>query len=99
MFHVAHGQDFEYPRWRRSRFAFGSPADGPLPQGREPDCQSAAGFVNKLMGQFCRTNLGNFSRVPKIAIEAGAFYVFDRGYLDFARLYLHIPTKPIAISI
>src|ERR1022692_4333891 len=22
-----------------------------------------------------------------IAMEAGAFYVFDRGYLDFARLY------------
>ena len=39
---------------------------------------------------FIRISDGKLSDVKvldDIAIEAGAFYVFDRGYLDFARLY------------
>ena len=39
---------------------------------------------------FIRISDGKLSWVKvldDIAIEAGAFYVFDRGYLDFARLY------------
>ena len=37
----------------------------PLLRAGEPDRQSAAGFVNKLVGQFCQTNQGQFWRAPK----------------------------------
>ena len=31
--------------------------------------------------------MGDVSALDLLAIEAGAFYVMDRGYLDYSRLY------------